>query len=217
MENGLTWKLLRGAAMWMLAGALLLAAAWAQQAPGALSGRVLDPSGAVVPDTTVTVVSRAGARRSAVSDAQGVYILRQLPPGSYAVQAQSPGFADFHRQNVRIIAGRTVTLTIPLAISAAQAQVEVRANPVQVSVSPVDNASAVSISGSALKSLADDPDTLLTQIEELAGPAVGPNAAEIYIDGFLGGDLPPKSAIREIRVNQDPFSAEYDRLGYGRI
>lgn len=201
----------------MLAVALLLAPAWAQQATGALSGRVLDPSGAVVPNTTVTVVSREGASRSAASNAQGVYLLRQLPPGSYTVQAQSPGFADFHKQNVRIIAGRTVTLAIPLAISAAQAQVEVRANPVQVSVSPVDNASAVSISGSALKSLADDPDTLLTQIEELAGPAVGPNGAEIYIDGFLGGDLPPKSAIREIRVNQDPFSAEYDRLGYGRI
>ena len=43
------------------------------------------------------------------------------------------------------------------------------------------------------------------------------NGGQIYIDGFSGGQLPPKSAIREIRINQNPFSAEYDRLGYGRI
>src|SRR6201992_4506160 len=34
---------------------------------------------------------------------------------------------------------------------------------------------------------------------------------------FTGGQLPPKSSIREIRINQNPFSAEYDKLGYGRI
>src|SRR6202008_3724515 len=47
--------------------------------------------------------------------------------------------------------------------------------------------------------------------------AAGPNGGQIYIDGFTAGQLPPKSAIREIRINQNPFSAEYDQLGYGRI
>ncbi|MFU0257871.1 hypothetical protein ACMZ9T_27735, partial [Klebsiella pneumoniae] len=51
----------------------------------------------------------------------------------------------------------------------------------------------------------------------LAGAAAGPNGGQIYIDGFTGGQLPPKEAIREIRINQNPFSAEYDRLGFGRI
>jgi hypothetical protein len=51
----------------------------------------------------------------------------------------------------------------------------------------------------------------------LAGPSAGPNGGQIYIDGFTGGQLPPKSSIREIRINQNPFSAEYDKLGYGRI
>ena len=48
-------------------------------------------------------------------------------------------------------------------------------------------------------------------------PSAGPNGGEIYIDGFSGGQIPPKSSIREIIVNQNPFSAEFDRLGYGRI
>ncbi len=51
----------------------------------------------------------------------------------------------------------------------------------------------------------------------MAGPSAGPNGGQIYIDGFTGGQLPPKSSILEIRVNQNPFSAEYDRLGYGRV
>ena len=39
----------------------------------------------------------------------------------------------------------------------------------------------------------------------------------MYIDGFTAGQLPPKSSIREIRVNSNPFSSEFDRVGYGRI
>jgi hypothetical protein len=40
---------------------------------------------------------------------------------------------------------------------------------------------------------------------------------QIYIDGFPGGNLPPKSAIREVCINSNPFSPEYDRPGSGRV
>ncbi len=61
------------------------------------------------------------------------------------------------------------------------------------------------------------PTSCRTNLTALAGPSAGPNGGQIYIDGFTGGQLPPKSAIREIRINQNPFSAEFDRIGYGRI
>ena len=56
-------------------------------------------------------------------------------------------------------------------------------------------------------------------MEALAGPAAGPNGGQIYVDGFTAGDsaLPSKEAIREIRINQNPFSPEFDTIGYGRI
>ena len=73
------------------------------------------------------------------------------------------------------------------------------------------------IKGKDLESLSDDPDELQSELEALAGPSAGPNGGQIYIDGFTGGQLPPKSSIREIRVNQNPFSAQYDSLGYGRL
>ena len=56
-----------------------------------------------------------------------------------------------------------------------------------------------------------------SELEALAGPSAGPNGGQIYVDGFTAGQLPPKADILEIRINQNPFSAEYDKLGYGRI
>jgi hypothetical protein len=79
------------------------------------------------------------------------------------------------------------------------------------------NTSAIVLKGSDLDALSDDPDELSNELEALAGPSAGPNGGQIYIDGFTGGQLPPKSAIREIRINQNPFSAEFDHIGYGRI
>ena len=87
----------------------------------------------------------------------------------------------------------------------------------QLSVSPENNAGAIVLSGKDLDQLSDDPDQLQSDLEALAGPSVGPNGGQMYIDGFTAGQLPPKSSIREIRINQNPFSAEYDKLGYGRI
>src|SRR5437016_9894268 len=71
--------------------------------------------------------------------------------------------------------------------------------------------------GKDLEALSDDPDELQSELEALAGPSAGPNGGQIYIDGFTAGQLPPKASIREIRINQNPFSSEYDKLGYGRI
>ncbi len=75
----------------------------------------------------------------------------------------------------------------------------------------------MTLSGADLDALPDDPDEMQTDLEALAGPSAGPNGGQFYIDGFTGGQLPPKNAIREIRINSNPFSAQYDKVGYGRI
>jgi hypothetical protein len=76
---------------------------------------------------------------------------------------------------------------------------------------------AIVLKGTDLESLPDDPDDLAAALQALAGPAAGPNGGQIYIDGFTGGRLPPLASIREIRINSNPYSAEYDRPGFGRI
>ena len=87
----------------------------------------------------------------------------------------------------------------------------------QVDVNPSNNANSITIQGKDLDALSDDPDEMESELQALAGPSAGPNGGQIYIDGFTAGQLPPKASIREIRINQNPFSSEYDKLGYGRI
>src|SRR5258707_8550895 len=94
---------------------------------------------------------------------------------------------------------------------------EVNSTSTQLDVSPQDNANSIILQGKDLEALSDDPDELSSELQALAGPSAGPNGGQIYIDGFTAGQLPPKASIREIRINQNPFSSEYDKLGYGRI
>src|SRR3984885_8567104 len=183
---------------------------------GTLQGRVLDPSGAVIPQAHVTVTSASGKGASAVSDGTGSYQVRGLAAGAYTVNASTAGFAPF-TSTVTVSGGQTKTLNIAMQIQMEQQQVQVEADAPTVDTSPDSNANAVVLKGKDLDALSDDPDELESQLQALAGPAAGPNGGEIYIDGFTGGQIPPKASIREIRINQNPFSAEFDRLGYGRI
>jgi hypothetical protein len=183
---------------------------------GTLQGRVLDPSGAVIPQAQVSVTSPAGKTVSTAADAAGSYQVRGLAAGDYTVNATTPGFAPF-TATVTVAPGQSKTLNIAMQIEAEKQQVQVEADAPTVDTSPDQNANAVVLKGKDLDALSDDPDELESQLQALAGPAAGPNGGEVYIDGFTGGQIPPKSSIREIRINQNPFSAEFDRLGYGRI
>ncbi len=188
----------------------------AQTNPGRLRGKVLDPAGAVVVGASVSLTDRGGQSITTVSDKQGVYEFRSLVPGAYALKATSKGFSQFQLSDVNVGAGEQV-LDVELSIEVEKQQLTVEDRTAGVEVSSANNASATVITGKALDALSDDPDDLQSDLQALAGPSAGPNGGEIYIDGFSDGKLPPKSAIREIRVNQNPFSAQYDRLGYGRV
>ena len=106
-------------------------------------------------------------------------------------------------------------LDVQLGIEVEKQQVTVEDEGANVEVSPSNNASSLVIKGKDLDALSDDPDQLQADLQALAGPFCGTEWRTIYIDGFTNGQLPPKNAIREIRVNQNPFSAQFDRLGYG--
>jgi hypothetical protein len=186
-------------------------------AVGTLRGQVADPSGAVIPQASLTATSAAGVGRTGTSDASGQYAISGLAPGQYTVTVEATGFSTFTSPPVRIAAGQTQHLNISLSIQMEQQQVEVTGDTPGVSVDPDSNVSAVVLTGKDLDALSDDPDELSNELTALAGPAAGPSGGQIYIDGFTGGQLPPKSAIRAIIINQNPFSAQYDKPGYGRV
>ncbi|HZP06533.1 MAG TPA: carboxypeptidase regulatory-like domain-containing protein [Terracidiphilus sp.] len=181
-----------------------------------LHGTVLDPSGAAVSNAEITV-SGSGPAHHTKSGTDGTYTFSGLAPGSYSVLATAKTFASLNIQNVVIAPGQVKTLNLHLQIAIEQQEVTVQEQGHGVNLSPDQNANAMVLSGSSLDAFSDDPDELRNELQALAGPAAGPNGGQIYIDGFAGGRLPPKSSILAIRVNQNPFSAEFDRLGYGRV
>ena len=188
----------------------------AQGATGAIAGTVTDPDGALVPAAAISVSSGSGSAKKLVSDAAGAFTIGRLVPGRYELKVSAKGFSAATVSDVMVTGGKTTSAVVKLDISVST-DVEVTAEATGVSTSPDANANALVIKGKDLDALSDDPDELSSELTALAGPSAGPSGAQIYIDGFTGGELPPKSSILEIRINRNPFSAQYDKLGYGRI
>ena len=184
---------------------------------GTVTGFVLDPDQAAIPGAAVTLTPAQGTALTTRSGGDGAYTFRGVPAGTYSLTVTMPGFASFVRQGVRV-SGTTLTINTAMAVQSANTEIDVKTeNTTTVSVDPDQNGSSVVIKDQDLDALSDDPDELSSELSALAGPSAGPNGGQIYVDGFTGGQLPPKSSIREIRVNQNPFSAQFDKQGFGRV
>ncbi len=189
----------------------------AQNGPGEVWGTVTDPTGAAVASASVVLTGASGGAKTVSSGRDGAFHIAGVEPGVYTLVVNAKGFAEATLESIEVQAGKTTQETVALQLPVDQQQVEVTSDAQGVNTSAEGNASAIVIKGKDLDALSDDPDELQNELTALAGPAAGPNGAQIFIDGFTGGQLPPKSSIREIRINQNPFSAHYDKLGYGRI
>jgi hypothetical protein len=196
--------------------ALLFNISVTAQQNGSLTGQVVDSLGSIVVGASVTVVPATGTERTVQTNARGEYTVNGLAPGKYTVRISAPNFALYENTEVTITAGQRLELIATMTVEGVQEQIDVSIDQ-GVSTDPNANADATVLKEKELEALPDDPDELEAALQALAGPSAGPNGGQIYIDGFTGGRLPPKEAIREIRINQNPFSAEYDRLGFGRI
>lgn len=182
---------------------------------GTIQGRVSDPSGAVVADATVAV--HGPVELKVATGRYGAFEI-SAPPGRYTVTIDQPGFGHFESEGLDVKAGLTLKQDIVLRL---EVQTEVLSvtdeSPSLVSTDSSSNAGAVVLNGADLDALPDDPDELASDLRALAGSFVGPAGTQIYVDNFSGGHLPSKDSIREIRINQNPFSAEFDTVGLGRI
>ena len=206
----------RLAKFFTLAPILLIGYSPAFAQTAALQGRVSDPSGAVIAGATITAKDSAGRNFSAVSRVDGTYSIAGLPPGPYSIEAAAPDLALRNPVEITLQPG-VQTEDLQLGVVLASQQIAVQDSAQTVTVDPSTNASATVLRGADLNALSDDPTDLAADLQALAGPGAGPNGGEVLVDGFSGGEIPSKDSIREIRLNQNPFSPEYDRLGLGRI
>ncbi len=194
----------------------LLAPAGMAQTPSAaaLRGTVTDPSGALVPGALVQLRGPGGEQRQ-TTGVDGLYNFTSLRAGKYTVRVIAMGFTVSQKQNFDINGPMVMDAQLVIQSDTQVLNVEDEAN--SVSADPTSNGSALVLGQKELQTLSDDPDELQQQLQAMAGPGAGPNGGQIYIDGFTGGNLPNKSSIREVRINSNPFSPEYERPGFGRI
>ena len=127
-------------------------------ATAALRGHIADPSGALIPGATITIVTPAGTTvRTTASDATGDYAVTGLTPGSYIVQTNVEGFAPFTSPAIPLAAGQVKRVDISMAMVVEQQSVVVTDESPSVNVEAGGNANAIILKGKDLDALSDDP------------------------------------------------------------
>ncbi len=112
----------------LLITALLAAGAWAQTGTTAVSGQVLDQQGAVISGATLTLTNvNTGATRTATTDSSGNYLFPSLPPSTYRLQAEAPGFRTEVHDNLALLVNLPVHHNLTLQVGATQEIMEVSA------------------------------------------------------------------------------------------
>ncbi len=188
----------------------------AQQRVGSLRGQVSDELGALVVGATVTLVAADGSQKTATTNADGVYTINSVAPGAYTLRVSASGFTPYEKTELAIAAGPRTTHDVRLAVG-LEKQIITVTEEQGLNTDAANNADAVVLKGQELDVLPDDPDALASAVQAMAGPSAGPNGGQIFIDGFTGGRMPPKESIREVRINQNPFNAENNNIGFGQI
>jgi hypothetical protein len=192
--------------------ALSVSGAFAQaQSPGTLHVTVVDPSGAVISNATVTVTGSEDATRAAViapvrTAETGIAAVSGLMPGRYTVQAEFPGFEPRVLNDVRVRSGENKQVAV-LPLSKLETSVTVAEDRQQAAATP-RMTFGTTLTREQIEALSDDPAILQRQLQDMAGPG-----AVIRIDGFEGGALPAKAQIRSIRISRDQFAAEFHSAG----
>lgn len=170
-----------------------------------LWGVVLDPSGAVVPNASLTL-SPAGRPNSpgfpltTHTDAVGRYAF-SVSPGTYALVVRAAGFAEFQVNGVELQSRWPGEFDVRLKMETELQRVDVLEEPL---ITP--GAPNLVLFPHDVQQLALDSVALLGQLQALAGGG----GAQLYVDGFSGTKLPPRSQIREVRISQNPYSAQND-------
>jgi hypothetical protein len=170
-----------------------------------LRGIVTDPSGALVPDAEVTLQSSEGNVRNTRTTMDGRYVFAGLAAGRYTIRVTAPGFAIYNGTPVQLSVSASIALNIRLRIETQQVRVDVSSEAGD-ETDPNKNGDAIVLAGKALDDLPTEPSMLQQQLQAMSGG----DAPAMYVDGFSGGTMPPKDTIREIRINQNPYSARND-------
>ncbi|HEV2101793.1 MAG TPA: TonB-dependent receptor [Candidatus Acidoferrum sp.] len=187
----------------------------------ALSGTVLDPSSADLADAQVTLLAANGAvQASTTTDRTGFFFFDELPHGKYRLRIHASGFRDGFL-DVTIGAKPIPPLHVTLAISAVSEVVSVTAdeNVPQTSSDPSENLNANNITRDALDRVpVFDLDYITLLSRFLSDDAIASSGVSLVVNGVeANGPGVSASAVQEVKINQNPYSARFARPGRARV
>ncbi|MGA2607331.1 MAG: TonB-dependent receptor [Terriglobia bacterium] len=232
--RGVTRVVLSGLVFLLLFSAL----SFAQGDLGALTGSVLDPSGAVVPGAAITITNvNTGLNWSIKSSSAGYYRL-PVPPGTYRVEAQLEGFKKAVAENIRVPVAQVVTIDLTLEVGSTTQSVTVTGEAPMLTPSTAEVGGAISPQEFATLPIAldDGGRQLMTFIYTSLPGAVGDSymnsidggqwfTADIQIEGIavarydIQGSIseatPSADAASEFKVQGSSYSAEYGATSGG--
>ena len=196
-----------------------------------VQGVVADPTGAIVPGAEVDLVDSAGTvDGSAHSADDGSFQLTAPHAGSYTLVVSEPGFETVH--NPVVIAPPAVSavgaaaahtfaapLHITLPIASLSTNVRVNADSSEDLTAPDDNHDSSVLSSTDLKSMPIfDNDYATAMSAFLDDSASGTGGSGLVVDGVEANRATVSaSAVQEVRINQDPYSAQYYWPGRGQM
>jgi hypothetical protein len=196
--------------------------AMAQRLPQtvAVTGTVLDPSGASTPDATVTLKQGSSSiRAQGKTDTSGRFRFDAVPPGNYSIEVQRAGF-KISTTSIKVSSQSPPSVTIKLALEGISSEVSVVGDEsVQVSTDAAENRDTATVDQNLLEKVpVFDQDYVATMSAFLDAASVGTNGPQVMVNGVeVSSVIASASTIREVRINQNPYSAEIARPGRGTI
>jgi hypothetical protein len=177
---------------------------------------VLDPSDAAIAGTKVTLHGGSLENEpSTTTDSAGHFQFSDVSPGNYEVEVQQEGFKAL-KSRVKVGPRAPAPLRIVLPLRDLHEEITVSNAQGQLSRDATENADIIRLDRQALDSLPMLDNDVVGAVIEMLGPGSG--GAVVTVDGMTVSDVGiPASAIQEVRINQNPYSAEYSVPGKNRI
>ena len=181
------------------------------QSSASLDVVVKDPTGALINKAQVQLIRNGKAQSLSSTNQRGEARFNKLTTGRYQIHIEAPGFKPQDIEDIEIGTGphrREVTLEIDVI----KVDVDVDEEAQVKNTNPNGPAFSNVLTEEQIAQLPDDPEEFENAINQLAGPG-----AQIRVNGFKGGKLPPKSQIREIRFRMNPYAPENHDAGFGLV
>ena len=197
-----------------------LASAQGTPRPYSISGTVTDPSGAGIPNADVRVRQRGTSDGAAgtQTDNFGNFQVSGPPTGSIEINVSHEGFAS-ETVLIAIKDRAPAPLRIQLQLAGVHQAVTVSDSATQVSTDSADNLDTVTMDRQMMDNLpVFDQNYVAAMSQFLDAGSIGTNGVTLVVNGMEQRNIGvTASAIQQVKINQNPYSAEFSRPGRGRI